>query len=108
MLPFDLPSVSDAIFCIAVPCQELSAPDNGQMMPSMEVNQTFHFNIIKNFSCNSGFYLKSQSSQSRRCDENGQWTGEHARCLRECTNACTALFFNVRSPSCSIFAVAFQ
>ena len=107
MLPFDLLSASDAIFCIAVPCQELSAPENGQMMPSVEENQTFHFNIIKNFSCNSGFYLKSQSSQSRRCDENGQWTGEHARCLREFTNVLHSLILNVRF-SCSIFAVAFQ
>ena len=67
----------------AVSCPPISAPEHGQMMSQSGEEIKFHYGLVKTFSCNNGFHLESEFSQSRRCQATGQWTGKNATCLRE-------------------------
>lgn len=65
---------------VAVSCGRLEAPQRGIMAPVPGEEDLFHYGIVKNFTCNRGFYRREGTSQSRTCQVNGQWSGKQTEC----------------------------
>ncbi|KAL9960408.1 hypothetical protein ACROYT_G033860 [Oculina patagonica] len=63
--------------CNAVTCPALQAPSNGKRQ-NCSGKTAENYNIVCRFSCNAGF--DDFGSPSRRCLENGSWSGQDFLC----------------------------
>lgn len=77
----------EAPVCCATTCIELQNPDNG----IIELLGT-EFGDVATYSCSIGFRLSGD--QTRRCQSNGQWSGEEPACTLtfRCIILCTYIY----------------
>ena len=76
------------LYLIAVvTCPELTSPSNGTTL-GCPGNGAMYYDTVCQFSCNDGYI--GSGSQSRRCQQNGTWSGEDFTCqsmlLKLCDN----------------------
>ena len=64
-------------FIAAITCPVLPAPSNGTRLGCTR-NATMHYDTLCQFSCNDGYI--GSGSQSRRCQQNGTWSGQDFTC----------------------------
>ena len=65
-----------ALSCAAVGCGDPGTPTNGQRSLSSTT-----YNSVVTYICDVGYTL--QGSNSRTCQDNGQWSGSLPQCNRE-------------------------
>ena len=81
-------------------CSDLAAPDNGQVMYSLDMTSPYDFQTMATYVCDSGFGL-SGGTRTRTCGDgdgltnNGVWSGSVATCERE--------FIKFRTPLIILF-----
>ena len=72
------------MFCLhfrtEIQCGDPGVPQNGMATP---YGNSFDFDTVVRYTCNEGYTLAG-SVNTRRCNENGRWTGATPVCQRKC------------------------
>ncbi|XP_023563544.1 complement factor H [Octodon degus] len=65
--------------CEVVKCLPVTAPENGQIINTVEPDQEYYFGHVIQFECNPGF--KIEGHKEIHCSENGLWDNEKPKCV---------------------------
>ncbi|XP_064399001.1 uncharacterized protein LOC135345497 isoform X2 [Halichondria panicea] len=73
---FALMSGTDEFVCNAITCPPLTAPTNGFVTYNTTINEdgTYALDVVATYSCDTGFYLVSNTSLTETCTGNGSST----------------------------------
>ncbi|XP_064399559.1 uncharacterized protein LOC135346009 isoform X2 [Halichondria panicea] len=73
---FALMSGTDEFVCNAITCPPLTAPTNGFVTYNTTINGdgTYALDVVATYSCDTGFYLVSNTSLTKTCTGNGSST----------------------------------